>query len=66
MMEEIKKLLNKITVDNVSTQIADGLRSSDIIAQHIVGIDVWKCLPTWDRNMLTSRVHKVVRDNRLL
>lgn len=65
-MELIKKLLNKITVDNVKTQIENGWNASDIIAKYIIGEDVWKSLPTWDRHILKSRVHKVIRENELL
>jgi len=65
-MEYVKKLLNKITVENITVQITDGWKSSDIIAKYIVGIDVWESLPTWDRRILKSRVHKLVIDNELL
>ncbi len=65
-MDYIKKLLNKITVENVTVQITDGWKSSDIIAKYIVGIDVWESLPTWDRQLLKSRVHKLVKENELL
>ncbi len=65
-MELIKKLLNKITVDNINAQIADGWESSHTIAKYIVGMDIYEALPTWDRQMLASRVHKLVKENDLL
>ncbi len=65
-MELIKKLLNKITVENVNIQIANGWESSHTIAKYIVGMDIWEALPTWDQQMLASRVHKVVKENSLL
>lgn len=65
-MEQIKKLLNKITIDNVKIQIEDGWDSSHVIAKYIVGTDIWEALPTWDRQILATRVHKLIKENDLL
>lgn len=65
-MEDTKKLLDKITVENVASQIADGWESSHTIAEYIVGINVWDSLPEWDRKILAARVHRVIRENKLL
>lgn len=65
-MNNIKKLLDKITVESVTNQIADGWDSSQAIAKFIVGTKVWDSLPEWDRKILTSRTHNVVVKNKLL
>ena len=65
-MEDTKKLLDKITVENVNRQIAEGWTNSFFIAEYIVGTNVWECLPEWDRKILTARVHRVIRENKLL
>ena len=65
-MEDAKTLSNKITVENVKIQIEDGWESSHTIAEYIIGINVWRSLPEWDRKILTARVHRVIRENKLL
>lgn len=65
-MEDINKLLDKITVENIVVQIADGWESSFFIAEYIVGIDAWKSLSSDDKRILASRVNRIVRDNKLL
>ena len=65
-MEDTTKLLDEITVENVKKQIADGWTSSFFIAEHIIGSDIWKCLPDWDQRIITARVHRVIRENKLL
>ena len=65
-MEDAKKLMDKITIESVVCQIADGWESSHTIAEYIIGTSVWRSLPEWDRKILTARVHRVIRDNKLL
>ncbi len=64
--ENIKKLLDEITVENINMQIAEGWINSSFIAEYIIGTDVWKRLPEWDRKILAARVHRVVVENKLL
>ena len=61
-MEDIKKLLDKITVENVNKQIADGWQSSFFIAEYITGLDIWKSLSRDDQRILASRVNRVIRE----
>ena len=65
-MEDTAKLLDEITVDNVKKQIADGWTNSSFIAEHIIGDSIWECLSDWDRKIITARVHRVIRENKLL
>lgn len=65
-MQDIKKLLDKITVDNVIIQIEYGLKSSFFIAEYIVGLDMWKSLSRDDQRILATRVHRIMEDNKLL
>lgn len=65
-MEDIKKLLDKITVENVNKQITEGWTNSSFIAEYIVGTNVWECLLEWHRKILAARVHRVIRENKLL
>ena len=64
--EDINKLLDKITIANVNKQISDGLQSSFFMAEYIVGLDVWKSLSRDDQRILAARVHRIIRENRLL
>lgn len=65
-MVEAKDLYDEITVENIVCQIADGWESPHVIAEHIVGTDVWRTLPEWDKVIIKARVHKMIRDNKLL
>lgn len=65
-MVEAKELYHKITVESIVCQIADGWESSHVIAENIIGTDVWRSLEEWDKVILEARVHKVIRDNKLL
>ena len=62
-MGDIKKLLDKITVENVTKQIKDGWQSSFFIAEYIVGLEVWKSLSRDDQRILASHVDRVVKKN---
>lgn len=64
-MEDMKKLLDKIIVENIIIQIDDGWTSSFVIAKYIIGIDVWGSLSGEDRMILASRVNRIARDNNL-
>ena len=65
-MNDIKKLLDKITVENVTSKIEDGCYSSQTIAKFIVGTNIWDALPDWDRRKLAMRTYNVILKNRLL
>ena len=65
-MEYIRKLLDEITVEKLKEQIADEWTNSSFVAKQIVGITIWECLPEWDRKIITARVHRVIRENKLL
>lgn len=65
-MVDIKELRDKITIENVKFQIADGWKSSHVIAENIIGRHIWNSLPEWDRIILNANVHKVIRENNLL
>lgn len=65
-MVDVKDLYDKITAENVICQIADGWESSHVIAEHIVGTDIWRSLPDLDRVIIKARVHKIIRENKLL
>ncbi len=65
-MNNMKKLLDKITVENVKDQISNGLENTLNIAENIVGKNVWDPLPAWDRKKLAFYVHKAIYDNKLL
>jgi len=65
-MVDVKELYDKITVKTVTCQITEGWESSHVVAEHIVGTDLWRSLPEWDRVILKARVHKVIRENKLL
>lgn len=65
-MEDMKKLLDKITVENIIIQKEDGWTSSFVIAEYIVGIDVWKYLSGDDRMILATRVNRISRANNLV
>lgn len=65
-MKNMKKLLDKITVESVTSQIIDGRDNSQIIAKYIVGIDIWNPLPEWERKKLAFSVHKIILENKLL
>lgn len=64
-MGDIKKLLDKITIDSVTGQIKDGWESSFFIAEYIVGLDEWKSLSRDDQRILAARVHRIVSDKLL-
>ena len=64
-MQDIKKLLDKITVYNVISKIEDGWQSPFFIAEYIVGLDVWKSLSRDDQRKLAASVHRIVIDNKL-
>lgn len=65
-MEGTTKLLDEITVENVKRQIADGWTNSFFVAEHIIGYAIWECLSDWDRKIITARIHRVIRENKLL
>lgn len=52
--EDIKKLRGEITLEKVKKQVEDGWTNPFIIAEHIVGIDIWRCLPDWDKKYLCT------------
>ena len=62
---DIKSLLDKITIENVNRQIADGWQSAFFIAEYIVGLDVWKSLSRDDQRMLAHHVNKVM-ENKIM
>ena len=64
-MQDIKKLLDKITVYNVISKIEDGWQSPFFIAEYIVGLEVWKSLSRDDQRKLAASVHRIVIDNKL-
>lgn len=64
-MGDIKKLLDKITIDSVTAQMKDGWESSFFIAEYIVGLDEWKSLSRDDQRILAARVHRIVSDKLL-
>jgi hypothetical protein len=65
-MVEAKDLYDKITIENIVCQIADGWESSHVIAERIVSTGIWHTLPEWDKVIIRARVHKMIRDNKLL
>lgn len=65
-MQDIKKLLDKITVDNVIRQIENRLQSPFFIAEYIVGLEVWKSLSRDDQRILAAHVRRIMIDNKLL
>ena len=65
-MEDTQKLLEEVTVENIKKHIADGLTSSHVIAKYVIGHEIWECLPEWDQKIITARVHRVIRENKLL
>lgn len=65
-MEDIKKLLGKITVKNVNKKMEDGWTNPSFIAKYIVGIDVWRSLSEDNQRVLIYYVDKIVKENRPL
>lgn len=64
-MVETGKLLDEITVENITKQIEKGWRSPFFITKYMLGIEMWKSLSKDDRMMLIARVNKIVRENNL-
>lgn len=63
-MEDIKNLLDKITVENVTRQIAYGWQSPFFMAEYIIGLDIWKSLSRDDQRILANRV-RMIMGNKL-
>lgn len=53
-MQDIIKLLDKITIYNIIRQIEDGWQSPFFIAEYIVGSDIWKSLSRDDQRILAT------------
>lgn len=64
-MVDIAKLRDEITLERVKKQVEDGWTNPFMIAEHIVGRDVWQCLEDWDQKILMYNVHKMVTDNKI-
>jgi len=67
-MKDIKKLKDEITLEKIKKIIVEEKDwiSSHSIAEYIVGTDIWKCLPEWDRKILKAHVHKIRREHGLV
>ncbi len=61
-----EKLSFKITANNITKQIEDGWTNPFIIIENIVGLDIWRSLPDWDKQILAAQVHKIVMEDEYL